>query len=324
MNLKINKLPARIDFNSKYLTKLYGEKGVELLGKNSRNPYEPEKIERNFQFRYVVRTFNNLMNSHKKKYGSVEPKINPNFYFPHIKEYYGNNNNLRKEENKIILDNNKKDIENKFSSSKLKDIPFYNLEDLINEKNNYKIKNINSNNFLEKSKSNINIFNNNNEENKNKTLFRNLSNGSLFEVCKKRYLQSIRDYKIKNKIAENDFKEQLEKIKKEKLKKSKNEEFFKEYEVRFNPDKFTESLKNEFQFFQDDDNKNNLRKKTFEESALKIKKLFKDLNNNDKKSSTYYELMHNGLKPSQRIIQNMLRREKKLEVYEKSLIDLAD
>ena len=99
---------------------------------------------------------------------------------------------------------------------------------------------------------------------------------------------------------------------------------FKEYEVKFNPDKFTESLKNEFQFFQDDDNKNNLRKKTFEESTLKIKKLFKDLNNNDKKTSTYYELMHNGLKPSQRIIQNILRREKKLETYEKSLIDLAE
>jgi hypothetical protein len=34
--------------------------------------------------------------------------------------------------------------------------------------------------------------------------------------------------------------------------------------------------------------------------------------------------MHNGLKPSQRIIQNILRREKKLETYEKSLIDLAE
>ena len=156
------------------------------------------------------------------------------------------------------------------------------------------------------------------------SLFRNLSNGSLFEVCKKKYLASIRDFKRRNKMAENTFKEQLEKIKKEKVKKSKNEELFKEYEVKFNPDKFTESLKNEFQFFQDDDNKNNLRKKTFEESTLKIKKLFKDLNNNDKKTSTYYELMHNGLKPSQRIIQNILRREKKLETYEKSLIDLAE
>ena len=327
MNLKINKLPVRIDYNSDYLKKLYGEKGVQLFGKNSKNPYLPQKIERKFQFRYVVKTFNNLMNSHKKKYGSVEPKTNPNFCFPSIKEYFGDNNNVRREENKKNLDNIKEDIENKFSSSKFKNIPFYNLEDLINEKNKYKIKNINSNIFFEKSKSNINIINNYNlinEEKKTKTLFKNLSNGSLFEVCKKKYLSSIRDYKSRNKMAENTFKEQLEKIKKEKFKKSKNEELFKEYEVKFNPDKFTESLKNEFQFFQDDDNKNNLRKKTFEESTLKIKKLFKDLNNNEKKSSTYYELMHNGLKPSQRIIQNMLRREKKLETYEKSLIDLAE
>jgi hypothetical protein len=328
MHLKINKLPARIDYNSDYLKKLYGEKGVQLIYKNSNNPYITQKTERKFQFKYVVRTFNNLMNNHKKKYGSVEPKISPNFCFPSIKEYYGDNNNLRREENKKNLDNKREDIENKFSSSKLKNIPFYNLEDLINEKNNYKIKNINSNNFFEKSKSNTNIINNNynliNEEKKTKTLFRNLSNGSLFEVCKKKYLASIRDFKKRNKMAENTFKEQLEKIKKEKVKKSKNEELFKEYEVKFNPDKFTESLKNEFQFFQDDDNKNNLRKKTFEESTLKIKKLFKDLNNNDKKTSTYYELMHNGLKPSQRIIQNILRREKKLETYEKSLIDLAE
>ena len=328
MHLKINKLPARIDYNSDYLKKLYGEKGVQLIYKNSNNPYLTQKTERKFQFKYVVRTFNNLMNSHKKKYGSVEPKISPNFCFPNIKEYYGDNNNLRREENKKNLDNKREDIENKFSSSKLKNIPFYNLEDLINEKNNFKIKNINSNNFFEKSKSNTNIINNNynliNEEKKTKTLFRNLSNGSLFEVCKKKYLASIRDFKRRNKMAENTFKEQLEKIKKEKVKKSKNEELFKEYEVKFNPDKFTESLKNEFQFFQDDDNKNNLRKKTFEESTLKIKKLFKDLNNNDKKTSTYYELMHNGLKPSQRIIQNILRREKKLETYEKSLIDLAE
>lgn len=331
MNLKINKLPARIEYNSDYLKKLYGEKGVQLFYKNSKNPYLPQKIERKFQFKYVVRTFNNLMNSHKKKYGSVEPKNSPNFSFPKIKELFGDNkdnNNLRREENKIILNNKNEDIENKFSSSRLRNIPFYNLEDLIDEKkNNYKIKDINSNNFLEKSKSNIHIFNNYNlmkEEKKTKSLFRNLSNGSLFEVCKKKYLSSIRDYKARNKMAEHTFKEQLEKIKKEKFKKSKNEELFKEYEVRFNPDKFTESLKNEFQFFEDDNDKNNVRKKTFEESNLKIKKLFKDLNYNDKKTSTYYELMHNGLKPSQRIIQNMIRRDKKLESYEKSLIDLAE
>ena len=170
MNLKINKLPVRIDCNSDYLKRLYGDKGVQLFYKNSKNPYLPQKIERKFQFRYVVRTFNNLMNSHKKKYGSVEPKISPNFCFPSIKEYYGDNNNLRREENKKNLDNKREDIENKFSSSKLKNIPFYNLEDLINEKNNYKIKNINSNNFFEKSKSNTNVINNNynliNEEKK--------------------------------------------------------------------------------------------------------------------------------------------------------------
>ena len=51
--------------------------------------------------------------------------------------------------------------------------------------------------------------------------------------------------------------------------------------------------------------------------------MFKDIKNNeDKKNSTnYYEMKYGGIKPSQRIIQNMIRKEKKLEMFEKSLLD---
>ena len=102
------------------------------------------------------------------------------------------------------------------------------------------------------------------------------------------------------------FKEQLEKIKNEKIQKSKNEELFKEYELKFNPEKFTQKLKNEFQFF---------RKNTFKDFQ----------NNEDKKIILYnYELNNNGMKPSQRIIQNILRREKNNEIYDKSLFNLNE
>ena len=56
---------------------------------------------------------------------------------------------------------------------------------------------------------------------------------------------------------------------------------------------------------------------------MKRKRLFKDIKKNeDKKNSTnYYEMKYGGIKPSQRIIQNMIRKEKKLEMFEKSLLD---
>ena len=126
-------------------------------------------------------------------------------------------------------------------------------------------------------------------------------------------LQTVKEYKLKNKKAKDNFKEQLEKIKNEKIPKSKNEELFKEYEVKFNPDRITQILKNEFQFFQID---NSLKKK-IDAADLRRKKIFEDKKNN-------FEIMHNGMKPSQRIIQNMLRREKNIELYEKSLIDLKE
>ena len=47
--------------------------------------------------------------------------------------------------------------------------------------------------------------------------------------------------------------------------------------------------------------------------------------NEDYKNNLYnYEIKPNGMKPSQRIIQNILRKEKEIELYEKSLFDLNE
>ena len=136
------------------------------------------------------------------------------------------------------------------------------------------------------------------------------------------FLSSIQEYKNRNKLAENTFKKQLEKIKNMKIKKSKNEESFKEYELKFNPEKFTQKLKNEFLFFQN----GVVKKNSIDGDILYQKKTFKNNENNENnKNNLYnYETKNNGMKPSQRIIQNILRREKKKELYDKSLFDLNE
>jgi len=224
------------------------------------------------------------------------------------------------------------DINSNNQPLQLKNISLYNNSENNHEKdkdNNFTLNELSekfsrSKNLLERSnstisqsiinnKSNSKIINDIDDSEKNKTIFRNLSHGSIFEAYKKQYLSSLKEYKLKNKKAKDNFKEQLEKIKNEKIPKSKNEELFKEYEVKFNPDRITQILKNEFQFFQID---NSLKKK-IDAADLRRKKIFEDKKNN-------FEIMHNGMKPSQRIIQNMLRREKNIELYEKSLIDLKE
>lgn len=352
MNLSLFKIRVKEPLNSTYLMNLYSDKpnrvGLSyksLLAKNNLNfnlQNFPQKFERKFQFRYLIRTFNNLINNKKRNTISVEDRKNyPKLYLPSIKEF-----NLSKSNNNINNNNIKnQDYQNNYNYLYNKDYNgyknninklqnSYNISEIINKEKDVNYINKTNNklsksNNLERSNSSmsqtiINNKNNSKNEIEKKTLFKNLSHTSIFDVYKNNYLSSLKDYKSRNKLAEDNFKEQLEKIKKEKFPKSKNEELFKEYEVRFNPDKFTEDLKNEFHFFQEEDNnKKSLRKKLIDESnKLHIKKLFKDLRiNEDKKNNSNYELLHNGLKPSQRIIQNMIRREKKLELYEASLIN---
>ena len=345
MNLYLSKVPKKEEINTNYLVNLYTSKQGkgELSYKghlaknnmifNSRNIYVQQALERKFQFNYVVRTFNFLINNKKRANNSVENKIGSHkLYLPIIKEFEitnSSNNNIKEEEYKY--NTYKKENNSINTMNSLKNIPLVENSENNNEEI---IENFSkSKNFIEKSNSTISqsIINNKsystskvfNDNEKDKIIFRNLSHGSIFEAYKKQYLSSVEEYKNKNKIAEENFKEQLEKIKNEKIKKSKNEELFKEYELRFNPSKFTKKLKSEFHFFQ---NQSNYIKKKIYEDEQKRKRLFKDIKKNeDKKNSTnYYEMKYGGIKPSQRIIQNMIRKEKKLEMFEKSLLDLKD
>ena len=347
MNLYLYKLPKREEINTSYLTKLYSNKGnrggIAFKGHlsknnmnfNSKNIYVPQTLERKFQFNYIVRTFNSLINNRKSSTNSVETKgSSQRLYLPIIKEFNltKNTNNNNSRDNELRYKSYIKDI-NVNNPNSLRNIPLYDNS----ENNNEELIDITSKskNILEKSNSTISqsLINNKsvssskmfNENEKDKIIFRNLSHGSIFEAYKKQYLASIKEYKSRNKIAETNFKEQLEKIKNEKFKKSKNEEFFKEYEIKFNPNKITQKLKNEFQFFQNGEI-DLIKKKSIDEAEIRRKKLFKDIKNNEdkKNNSNYYEMKHNGIKPSQRIIQNMIRKEKKIELYEKSLIDFKD
>ena len=345
MNLYLSRLPKKEDINSNYLNNLYSNKkareGLSYKGHlaqnnmnfNSKNIYSPANLERKFQFNYIIRTFNFLINNNKKRANnSVENKNDSHkLYLPMIKEFEitNNNNKLKEEDFLHNIDKKENNIVNSMNS--LKNMPLYENSENNNEEIVDKFSK--SKNFFDKSNSTVSqsIINNKsyssskmfNDSEKNKTIFRNLSHGSIFEAYKKQYLSSVKEYKTRNIIAEKNFKEKLEKIKREKIKKSKDEELFKEYELKFNPEKFTQKLKNEFKFFQ---NERNCIKRKADEDETKRKKLFKDLKKNEDKKNclSYYELKHGGIKPSQRIIQNMLRKEKKEEIYEQSLLDLKE
>ena len=320
MNLYLSKLPKREEINTNYLTNLFTSKGNRRgisfeshLAKNNMNfnlkNLKSQALERKFQFNFVVKTYNSLMKKFKKRNSnnSVENNIKSSkLYLPIIKEFNiskksksndnsSNDNKTKDDEYKLntyFNQNENNNINNSNNYIKLKNIPFYDdeLNDIFSK----------SKNILEKSNSTLSqsIINNRsnvsskyiNEKKNDKIKFRNLSHSSIFEEYKKQFLSSVQKYKTRNKLAEITFKEQLEKIKNEKIQKSKNEELFKEYELKFNPEKFTQKLKNEYQFFRNN--------------------TFKDFQNNeDKKIILYnYELNNNGKKPSQRIIQNILRR----------------
>lgn len=347
MKLYLSKLPKREEINANYLSNLYNnneiknglsykgfmiKNGMVINTNNPKNAYMAQRLERQFQFNFVVKTFNSLINNKKRKTGNSQD-IKGRFshlFLPSIK-----NSSSSKNINKNNCINNEELLSNLPSNNK--ESPQLNnlASNNYSENNNNKTLNELSEKFsksknLDKSNSTIvsqsivnnrvnsKMINQNNEteSEKNRSIFRNLSHGSIFAAYKKQYLSSIREYKLKNKIAENNFKEQLEKIRKEKVPKSKNEEYFKEYEIKFNPYSLTAKLRNEFQFFRNDVP---LKSKTVDLINQRRKK-----NYEDKKNSNYYDIINNEMKPSKRIIRNMLRRDKKMEQYEESLLDLKE
>jgi hypothetical protein len=334
MNLYLSRLPKKEEINSQYLSQLIRDRGgkKETIYKghtrnknmifNSKNVYFPQSLERKFQFNFIVKSFNSLIKNKKRNTNSVESnQKSQRLYLPIIKEYNLLKDNKNEEENKFNTPNSKNEM---YINEYFKKFPFYEIHDGNEEFSKSK-------NLLERSNSTISqsINNNNksctssklnNDNEKDNIIFRNLSHGSIFEAYKKQYLSSVRDYKIKSKLAETVFIDKLEKLKNLKFKKSKNEELFKEYELNFNPERITNNLKKEFQFFQDD----SFKKKNIDKQEIRRKKLFNNIKHKEDKKSGLYEMKHNEMKPSQRIIQNMLRREKKLELYEKSLIDMNE
>lgn len=103
--------------------------------------------------------------------------------------------------------------------------------------------------------------------------------------------------------------------------KSKNEELFKEYELKFNPIIMKNKLKNDFKFFHND-----INKKVINQTDLRLMKLFKKLRKNEEKKNviSMFDGKHENLKPSQRSIKNMIRKDKKIELKEQSLLNISD
>ena len=333
MNLYLSKVPKREEINEKYLSEIFrskagkgepvfkGHLGNNYFNFNLKNAYIPQSLERKFQFNFVVKSFNSLINN-KKRNNTNSVKNNyksHRLYLPVIKENnLIQNNNINHEEIKFNTPNSKNE---KYNTDYFKNLQFSEIPDGKDEFSKNLLERSNSTisqSIINNNKSNTNSkFNNDND--KDKIIFRNLSHGSIFEAYKKHYLSFIKDYKEKSKFAQTVFKEKLEKIKNEKFKKSKDEELFKEYELKFNPERITKNLRKEFHFFQDDS-----VKRKIDEKEIKRKRLFNVIKMKEEKKNYLNEGKHKEMKPSQRIIQNMLRRQKKMELYEKSLINLSE
>ena len=344
MNLNLQKLPNKEVINSKYLSQIYRRKSKkeglpykEPLG-NNRISYpvmSVEDFERRFQFNNVVRTYNNLIGNKTKISNNMESKENSKgSYLPIIKEIkikkssmndYEYNDSAYNQESSENRNKMIKSVKNNYNSSENNELDLYNSNNDFNERNR-KSKYYGTNSTLSQSmvfnKSNVNSnMTIDNIEEKKKLLLRNLSHESIFAAYKARYLLATKDFKNKTKLAEIDYKRQLEKIKREKMPKSKNEELFKEYELKFSADRMKEKLKDEFHFFHQE-----IQKRAINETDLRLERLFKKLKKNEEKKTiwSYFDIKHNNIKPSQRSIKNMLRKDRKVELIENSLLDLQE
>ena len=244
-----------------------------------------ENFERKFRFRYLLRAFYNYLVTHGKRSSSVIQKNNSNLLLPNI-----NNSNSVFES------------QNSNSFHRMKKIPT--------------MKTIFKKNF-ERSKSNIfsqNVINNNNLKliigniiDFNNSFHKKISNDAIFDVRKNEYIESLKNCKIKNKEARNCFKNELNDIKNEKINECAQNKLFKEFEMEVNPKKKVNCLRKKYDFYQKDNCKKNNERNTY----LLLKEKYENNKLNNKKEKSY-------IKPSQKVIRNIVRKDKIFEFNEKS------
>ena len=337
MNQSSERIYSKDVINSVYLTKLQREpkkkRRVSRISPfRSRRVSEPilsmEDFERRFQFNNIVRAYNHLLVT-KKSTSSSDEKDNSKLILPMIKEIkikkHGMNDTVT--ENEIKYNESENDTDNKtknFNNSISDNIDTYNSkkeskDKSVKSKLNKSDATLTQSQSLNKSTSKSKLSLNYDKERK-RLLLRNLSNDSLFAQYKVRYLIALKDYQDKTKLAKQNYQNELEKIKNEILPKSKNEEFFKAYEFDFNSNKMQLKLKNQFNFFQYIQPK---KEKVINPIDKRLLLMLKKLKINKERKSIFSEvkLKSSSLKPSQRSIQNMLRKEKRYELKDEIKID---
>ena len=337
MNQSSERIYSKDVINSVYLTKLQREpkkkRRVSRISPfRSRRVSEPilsmEDFERRFQFNNLVRAYNHLLVT-KKSTSSSDEKDNSKLILPMIKEIkikkHGMNDTVT--ENEIKYNESENDTDNKtknFNNSISDNIDTYNSkkeskDKSVKSKLNKSDATLTQSQSLNKSTSKSKLSLNYDKERK-RLLLRNLSNDSLFAQYKVRYLIALKDYQDKTKLAKQNYQNELEKIRNEILPKSKNEEFFKAYEFDFNSNKMQLKLKNQFNFFQYIQPK---KEKAINPIDKRLLLMLKKLKINKERKSIFSEvkLKSSSLKPSQRSIQNMLRKEKRYELKDEIKID---
>ena len=337
MNQSSERIYSKDVINSVYLTKLQREpkkkRRVSRISPfRSRRVSEPilsmEDFERRFQFNNLVRAYNHLLVT-KKSTSSSDEKDNSKLILPMIKEIkikkHGMNDTDT--ENEIKYNESENDTDNKtknFNNSISDNIDTYNSkkeskDKSVKSKLNKSDATLTQSQSLNKSTSKSKLSLNYDKERK-RLLLRNLSNDSLFAQYKVRYLIALKDYQDKTKLAKQNYQNELEKIRNEILPKSKNEEFFKAYEFDFNSNKMQLKLKNQFNFFQYIQPK---KEKAINPIDKRLLLMLKKLKINKERKSIFSEvkLKSSSLKPSQRSIQNMLRKEKRYELKDEIKID---
>ena len=337
MNQSSERIYSKDVINSVYLTKLQREpkkkRRVSRISPfRSRRVSEPilsmEDFERRFQFNNIVRAYNHLLVT-KKSTSSSDEKDNSKLILPMIKEIkikkHGMNDTVT--ENEIKYNESENDTDNKtknFNNSISDNIETYNSkkeskDKSVKSKLNKSDATLTQSQSLNKSTSKSKLSLNYDKERK-RLLLRNLSNDSLFAQYKVRYLIALKDYQDKTKLAKQNYQNELEKIRNEILPKSKNEEFFKAYEFDFNSNKMQLKLKNQFNFFQYIQPK---KEKVINPIDKRLLLMLKKLKINKERKSIFSEvkLKSSSLKPSQRSIQNMLRKEKRYELKDEIKID---
>ena len=337
MNQSSERIYSKDVINSVYLTKLQREpkkkRRVSRISPfRSRRVSEPilsmEDFERRFQFNNIVRAYNHLLVT-KKSTSSSDEKDNSKLILPMIKEIKikkhgmndtGTENEIKYNESENDTDNKTKNFNNSISDN----IDTYNSkkeskDKSVKSKLNKSDATLTQSQSLNKSTSKSKLSLNYDKERK-RLLLRNLSNDSLFAQYKVRYLIALKDYQDKTKLAKQNYQNELEKIRNEILPKSKNEEFFKAYEFDFNSNKMQLKLKNQFNFFQYIQPK---KEKVINPIDKRLLLMLKKLKINKERKSIFSEvkLKSSSLKPSQRSIQNMLRKEKRYELKDEIKID---